>query len=58
MEGLRLFQSSHTFKESEFTGPIAIFEIIEKLVSEQLRDNLYGEEESFAAGEPAIFGHG
>jgi hypothetical protein len=58
VEGLRLFEVSHTFKESEFTGAIALFEIIEKLIFEEFRQDPYGEEESFSTGNPALFFRG
>jgi hypothetical protein len=49
---------SHTFKESELAGFIAFFEIVQKLVPEQLGQNPYGKEESFSAGNPAVMGKG
>ena len=58
MEGLRLFEMSHTVKEGQLAGFIAFFEIVQKLVPEQLGQNPYGKEESFSAGNPAVMGKG
>jgi hypothetical protein len=56
MEGPGLPEMTHTVKEGEFASFIAFFQIIQKLVPEQLGHNPYGKKESFSAGNPAVMG--
>jgi hypothetical protein len=55
LESLRLSEMTHTVKEGQFAGLIAFFKIIEELIFEELRQDPYGEEESFSTGNPALF---
>jgi len=53
LEGAGLFEMTDSAGEDKITCCEALFEEIEELASEQRRHDPYGEEEAFAAGNPA-----